>query len=297
MGPPVPPSARALAALSLFATLGTLTEAAEQLGVTRSALSHRIAELEKHLGVALVRKTGRRIALTEDGERLLSSMGDALARLQAAVEPFRRDRGQIRLSTVATFASHWLIPRIAQFQARHPQIEVAIFTTTRAVDLKQEDIDCAIRHGRGGWKGLSSTLLFKETLMPVAAPEVADRFLHRAKPDWRCAPLIRARSRFMDWSIWQKHDGVLAKRRIKWLTVETRAQALDAAISGAGVALIDMAYISAPVAEGRLRKLAEHPLPLPTGYYFVNVPNARSLHLLNHLRDWAVEAAEPFRAA
>jgi DNA-binding transcriptional LysR family regulator len=297
MGPPVPPSARALAALSLFATLGTLTEAAEQLGVTRSALSHRIAELEKHLGVALVRKAGRRIALTEDGERLLSSMGDALERLQAAVEPFRRDRRQIRMSTVATFASHWLIPRIAQFQARHPQIEVAIFTTTRAVDLKQEDMDCAIRHGRGGWRGLSSTLLFKETLVPVAAPEIADRFSHRANPDWRRAPLIRARSRFMDWSIWQKHDRALAKHRIKWLTVETRAQALDAAISGAGVALMDMAYIAAPVAEGRLRKLAEHPMALPTGYYFVNAPNARSLHLLNLLRDWAVEAAEPFRAA
>ena len=70
-GTPLQPSARALAALSLFATLGTLTEAAEQLGVTRSALSHRIAELEKRLGVALVRKVGRRIALTEDGERLL----------------------------------------------------------------------------------------------------------------------------------------------------------------------------------------------------------------------------------
>jgi DNA-binding transcriptional LysR family regulator len=297
MGPPVAPSARALAALSLFATLGTLTEAAAQLGVTRSALSHRIADLEKQLGVALVRKAGRRIALTEDGERLLSSMGDALERLQAAVEPFRRDRGQIRLSTVATFASHWLIPRIAQFQARYPRIEVAIFTTTRAVDLQQEEVDCAIRHGRGGWKGLSSTLLFKETLMPVAAPEVADRFLSGIKPDWRRAPLIRARSRFMDWSIWQKHDRAPAKRRIKWLTVETRAQALDAALSGAGVALMDMAYITTPVANGRLRQLADHPLPLPTGYYFVNVPNARSLHLLNHLRDWAVEAAEPFRAA
>ena len=122
----VQPSARALSALSLFATLGTLTEAAEQLGVTRSALSHRIAELEKRLGVALVRKSGRRIALTEDGERLLSSMGDALDRIEAAVQPFRRDRGQIRLSTVSTFASHWLIPRIAAFQAQHPRIEVAI---------------------------------------------------------------------------------------------------------------------------------------------------------------------------
>jgi DNA-binding transcriptional LysR family regulator len=100
----------------------------------------------------------------------------------------------------------------------------------------------------------------------------------------------------MDWSNWQQHDRALAKRRIKWLTVETRAQALDAAMAGAGVALMDMAYIATPVAEGRLEKLAERPLQLQTGYYFVNIPNARALHLLAHLRDWAAAAARPFRA-
>ena len=291
----VQPSARALSALSLFATLGTLTEAAEQLGVTRSALSHRIAELEKRLGVALVRKSGRRIALTEDGERLLSSMGDALDRIEAAVQPFRRDRGQIRLSTVSTFASHWLIPRIAAFQAQHPKVEVAILTTTRAVDFAEEEVDCAIRHGRGGWKGVDATLLFRETLMPIASPAVAARCKTGTKPGWQGAPLIRARSRFMDWANWQKQDPMLAGRRIKWLTVETRAQALDAALAGAGVALMDMAYIGTAVAEGRLRTLAERPLRLPTGYYFVHRRDARNLHLLTLLRDWAVEAAHPFR--
>ncbi|HEY3790381.1 MAG TPA: LysR substrate-binding domain-containing protein [Bradyrhizobium sp.] len=289
----VRPSAHALSALSLFAALGTLRESAEQLGVTRSALSHRIAELEKRLGVALVRKAGRRIALTEDGERLIASMGDALDRIEAAVQPFRRDRGQIRLSTVSTFASHWLIPRIAQFQAQHPKIEVALLTTTRPVDLRKEDVDCAIRHGRGGWKGVAATLLFRETLMPIASPDVAARF--NAKSGWHGAPLIRARSRFMDWASWQKQDRALTKRRIKWLTVETRAQALDAAMADAGVALMDMAYIGTAVAEGRLTMLTERPLQLPTGYYFVHAPNARNLHLLTLLRDWAVEAARPFR--
>ena len=295
MAGPVQPSARALSALSLFATLGTLREAAEQLGVTRSALSHRIAELEKRLGVALVRKSGRRIALTEDGERLLSSMGDALDRIEAAVQPFRRDRGQIRLSTVSTFASHWLIPRIAAFQAQHPKVEVAILTTTRAVDLAEEEVDCAIRHGRGGWKGVDATLLFRETLMPIASPAGAARCKTGTKPGWQGVPLIRARSRFMDWANWQKQDPMLAGRRIKWLTVETRAQALDAALAGAGVALMDMAYIGTAVAEGRLRTLAERPLRLPTGYYFVHRRDARNLHLLTLLRDWAVEAARPFR--
>ena len=291
----VEPSARALSALATFAALGTLREAAEQLGVTRSALSHRIGELEKRLGVSLVRKSGRRIALTEDGERLLSSMGDALERIEAAVQPFRRDRGQIRLSTVSTFASHWLIPRIAAFQAVHPKIDVAILTTTRAVDLAGEEVDCAIRHGRGGWKGVAATLLFRETLMPIASPAVAGRFTSGKTPDWHGAPLIRARSRFMDWQNWQKQDRAPAGRRIKWLTVETRAQALDAALAGAGVALMDMAYIGHAVAEGRLVMLAERPLLLPTGYYFVHAPNARNLHLLTLLRDWAVEAARPFR--
>jgi DNA-binding transcriptional LysR family regulator len=299
MGSSAQPSRRALTALSRLAALGTLTEAAKQLGVSRSALSHRIAELEKQLGALLVRKAGRRIVLTEDGERLLAGMGDALERIEAAVEPFRRDRGQIRLSTVATFASHWLIPRIAEFQTRHPQIEVVISTTTRPVDLGAEDMDCAIRHGHGAWKGLAATLLFKETLMPVAAPDLAVRFAANGRRTWRCtwhgAPLIRARSRFADWSRWQKHDPGLAGRRLKWLTVETRAQALDAALAGAGITLADMAYLPVPVADGRLKMLAQHPLQLPTGYYFVHPPNARNLHLLALLRDWAVEAARPFR--
>jgi DNA-binding transcriptional LysR family regulator len=296
MDRPVRPSARALAALSLLATLGSLTEAANRLGVTRSALSHRIAELEIRLGAVLVRKAGRKLSLTEDGERLLASMGDALDRIEAAVQPFRRDRGQIRLSTVATFASHWLIPRLPDFQARHPRIEVAIFTTTRPVDLKKEDMDCAIRHGRGAWKGLTSTLLFRETLMPVAAPAVASRMMPGARRRQHGVSLIRARSRFMDWSKWQELDRAFSSRRITWLTVETRAQALDAALAGAGVALMDMAYISTHVADGKLNMLAARPLPLQTGYYFVHAPNARSLHLLTLLRDWAVETARPFRA-
>lgn len=294
MGRSAQPSPRALTALSLFATLGTLTEAAEQLGVSRSALSHRIADLQRQLGVALVRKAGRRIVLTEDGERLLAGVGDALDRIEAAVEPFRRDRGQIRLSTVATFASHWLIPRIVQFQEQHPQIEVVISTTTRPVDLGAEDMDCAIRHGHGTWKGLVTNLLFKETLMPVATPDLAARFAADPRKGWHGAPLIRARSRFADWSCWQKHDPALAGRRLKWLTVETRAQALDAALAGAGVALTDMAYLATLLADGRLTMLAERPLELSTGYYFVYRPKTRNLHLLMLLRDWVIEAARPF---
>jgi DNA-binding transcriptional LysR family regulator len=290
-----PPPARALSALSLLASLGSLREAADRLGVTRSALSHRIAELEKSLGVALVRKAGRNLVLTEDGERLLGSVGDALDRIETAVQPFRRNRGQIRLSTVATFASHWLIPRLADFQVHHPRIEVVISTTTRVVDLASEDCDCAIRHGRGAWKGIASTLLFEETLMPVAAASVAGRINSNTRRGWQGIPLIRARSRFVDWSRWQNAERTTPNKPAKWLTVETRAQALDAALAGAGIALMDMAYIGQHVAEGRLKMLAERPIRLPTAYYFVHRADARNLHLVALLRDFVVEAARPLR--
>lgn len=79
------------------------------------------------------------------------------------------------------------------------------------------------------------------------------------------------------------------------MTVETRAQALDAALAGAGVALTDMAYLAAPLAGGRLEMLAERPLELSSGYYFVHPPKSRNLHLLMLLRDWVIEAARPFR--
>lgn len=295
---PAPPSARALLALSQLQSLGSLTAAAERLGVTRSALSHRIAELEESLGTALTRKLGRQLVLTEDGERLLASMGDALERIEAAVEPFKRDRSQIRLSTVSTFASLWLIPRLPDFQARRPGIEVVISTTTRTVDLCSEDVDCAIRHGRGGgWKDLVSTWLFQETLMPVAAPAVAGRPGANLSRKWPAIPLIRARSRFMDWTRWQKASRASPKPQPNWLTVETRAQALDAALAGAGITLMDMAYIRPHVAAGRLTMLADQPLQLPTGYYFVHRPSARNLPLLTDFRDFVVEAARPFRAA
>src|SRR5579871_5887298 len=137
------PSTRNLQALAALKRAPSLSKAAETLGVTRSALSHRIAELERQLGVTLVRQVGRCAVLTEDAQSLLIVMGDALDRIEAAIEPLRKRRGQLRLTTVSTFASHWLIPRLPDWQRHHPGIDLAISTSTRVVDLRGEDFDCA----------------------------------------------------------------------------------------------------------------------------------------------------------
>ena len=269
------PSTRNLQALAALKKASSLSAAAETLGVTRSALSHRIAELERQLGVVLVRQSGRCAVLTDDAQSLRMVMGNALDRIEAAVAPLRRRRGQLRISTVATFASLWLIPRLADWQHQHPNIELAISTTTRALDLAAEDIDCAIRHGLGDWQDLSATLLFHETLVPVARPDLADLSI--------ASTVIRARSRFTDWTRWWRATCKTGEPPIRSVVVETRAQAMDAALAGAGVAMMDEAYARPHIAAGRLRPHGPA-TELPEGYFLVTAqvekPRSPAVRLL-----------------
>lgn len=270
---------KGLHALSKLARAGSLTAAAAELGVTRSAISHRIADLEGQLGVRLLRKGGRSSGLTDDAEAVLAAMGDAIERIETAVEPLHQRRMQIRLSTVATFASHWLLPRISAFQARHPDMMLAISTTRRAVALDDEAFDCAIRHGRGEWPGLNATLLFQETLVPIAVPTIIDI---------EGAMIIRARSRYRDWPTWWSRSQRPNKPSDKELIVDTRAQALNAALSGAGVAMMELAYIEDHLAACRLHSLAD-PIQLSECYYFVHCTPPRNERLISALRDWLIE--------
>lgn len=283
------PSTRGLQALAALKRAPSLSKAAETLGVTRSALSHRIAELERQLGVTLVRQVGRCAKLTDDAQSFLMVMGDALDRIEAAAAPLKRRRGQLRISTVATFASHWLIPRLPDWQRNNPSIELAISTTTRTVDLAAEDFDCAIRHGLAGWEGLTATLIFRESLLPIARPDVSELSA--------TSTIIRARSRFRDWDRWQRASGKIDDLPGQSMVVETRAQAMDAALAGAGIAMMDAAYAAPHIASGRLRAL-DTTIYLPEGYHFVtkDAPMPRS-EMIKRLEEWLVSQARKINAS
>ncbi|WP_083909672.1 LysR substrate-binding domain-containing protein [Rhodopseudomonas sp. B29] len=291
--PPLPlPSLGALQALVRLSQDGSLAVAAARLGVTRSALSHRIADLEAQLGVALVERAGRRIVLTEEGARLVAALGDAVERIEAAVLPLRRRRAQVRVSTVATFASDWLIPRLASFHDKHPDIEIAVGSTVRAVDLASEDVDLAIRHGRGEWPDVTSTLLFHETLLPVAAPHYLSGV--SGNKLWATATLIHARSRAHDWTLWWKH---LARTMPEGreLIVDNRSQAMAASLGGSGIALVDAAYAEPLIKAGRLRARADAPLRLDDGYYALHRASPRNARAVLMFRNWLVAESAAWR--
>ncbi len=200
---------------------------------------------------------------------------------------FRRRKGQINLSTVATLATYWLIPRLPALQSQHPQVHLAISTTNRVINFKSEDFDCAIRYGLEPWPELDCHLLFRDTLVAVASREFAARLNLSEGPEaLSSCPIIQARTRPKDLDRWWKGKGIASRRPKPALIVENRSQAVGAAMAGAGVTLIDPEFIKPPSPIGGLVSLFAPGVPLEGNYFFVFPPRSRTSKSIRLLGSW-----------
>ncbi|SIO16164.1 LysR family transcriptional regulator [Vannielia litorea] len=169
----LPPSA-SLRAFAAFAEVGSVTGAGAALGVSHAAISQQLRALEDHLGIALLERRGRGVALTEAGDELATAVtgafgliGDAVARITG------RGAGRpVQITTTPMFAAHWLMPRLAGFRRRFPDVEIMLNPSPQVVELTPGGVDIAIRHGKGHWPGLDVELLLPAEHVIVAAPEL-----------------------------------------------------------------------------------------------------------------------------
>ena len=171
----------------------------------------------------------------------------AYAMVQEDPSPATNARNSIRLTSVATLASCWLLPRLPRLQAVHPHLQLTISTTNHAVDFSRDEFDCGIRHGMGLWPGLESTLLFKEVLVLAGSPSLLRRLTgkHIAR-SLRLTPIIAVKTRRSDLARWWQGNGLAGPPPRARLVVENRSQALAAAIAGNGLSVIDARFIAAP---------------------------------------------------
>jgi LysR family glycine cleavage system transcriptional activator len=285
-------SFRALHAFSLLARHGRAAIAAEKLGVSPSALSHLMRKLESELGATLVNRDGRGLSLTEEGQRLALSLGDAFDRIEEAVDSFkRRGRTELRISTVSTFATRWLIPRLPQFQAAQPDVELLLSTSTRVIDLDRENYDCAIRLGTGNWPSVESHLLWKEHLAVAMAPWMLAEKDPNDPNILADLPLLHSASRRSDWSQWLAAAD-LEHTDVKSGTVlQSRDLAIQAAIAGMGAIVIDRRFVSQELEAGHLVCPKWAVLELDTGYWFVRSPARTLTRPVAAFRDWLQETA------
>jgi len=285
-------SLRALNAFALLARHGRAALAAEKLGVSPSALSHLMRKLESELGATLVNRDGRGLTLTEEGQRLALSLGDAFDRIDEAVDSFkRRGRTELRISTVSTFATRWLIPRLPQFQSSQPDVELLLSTSTRMVDLDRENYDCAIRLGTGNWPSVECHLLWKEHLAVAMAPGLLAGKNPEDPAILTGLPLIHSASRRNDWSQWLAAAGLDHPDTKSGTLLQSRDLAIQAAIAGMGAIAIDRRFVSQELGAGHLICPDWTVLELETGYWFVRSPARTLSRPVLAFRDWLQNAA------
>jgi len=267
-----------LNALRAFAAVGrhlNLAEAAAELHVTPSALSHQIRTLEERLGTRLFERGARGLALSEAGRTILPGVLDGFATLAQSLrllEP-AADDNTLHVSMLSTFAMRWFIPRLVRFQQAHPEIEVRIATSVELVDFERGDFDCAIRFGDGKWGGLHADLLFPEKLVPVCSPSLPTRDDPLDTPaDLKHHTLLHAQLRSDDWRMWLHAAGIDDADAELGPVFETRNFAIQAAIDGLGVAVVDPHLVAEELKSGRLiQPFAE--LPISRGAYYLVYPD------------------------
>ena len=235
--------------------------AGEEMALTQSAVSRQIQALEDEVGVALFLRHTRAVELTGAGALLLLAVQQALPRIDGAVRQIRQSAGRksVSLTTFASFASMWLIPRLEAFQRDHPDIDIRIDASDQAVDLELADVDIALRYGRPEHMPAQAERLFGEHLTPVASPWLLKSNPGIAQPaDIARLTLIEAGDAHpghLEWLTWRRwfelHQvkGVAPRR---WLYFNYAYQMAQAALAGQGITLARTPLISEALASGDL---------------------------------------------
>ncbi|MCK1395399.1 transcriptional regulator GcvA [Bradyrhizobium sp. 1] len=291
------PSLNGLRAFEAAARHLSFTLAASELNVTQTAISHQIRRLEEELGIRLFVRQNRALALTPEARDYLPGVRAAFNDLRLATDRLLRkdDDKVLTVSTLASLAAKWLLPRLTDFQEQHPGIDVRITTSTSLVDFQRDNVDAAIRYGRGQWPGLRADWLMADELFPVCSPSLlrGDKPL-RQPEDLKGYPLLHtSNANSDDWRLWLTAAGLPADiARQPGITFDMIFMTIQAAIDGIGVAMGRTSYVQDDIAKGRLVVPFKIALPADAGFYLVSPQGRREAPKLAAFREWMIAATQ-----
>ena len=272
------PPLNALRAFEAAGRLGSFKEAAAELHVTHGAVSQQVRLLEEWLGASLFERHNRRVVLTPAAEAYLAEVGPLFEQLSQATARYGLLETVSRTLSVnapATFTLRWLVPRLAQFRAEHPDVDVKVETSNELVESLKEIYDVVIRGGPDTFYGYSMQLFLSEERLPVCSPALLQRLPLRTPDDLREHTLLHTSSLPRLWPDWLARAQISALRPAAALTFDHFYLTLQAAIDGIGIAMGPTALVSDDLAAGRLVAPFAGPR-LPSRSYCTYVPDGRS---------------------
>jgi len=248
------PPLTALRAFEAAARWGSFKQAANELALTPTAVSHQVRALEDRLGLRLFERRTRQVVLTEAGRRLGASLNDAFDRMADAIDAVKPRRASVTITTTPAFAAQWLLPRWHALAGAHPHIDLRLHAGNGLVDLHGGTADLAIRYGKGGpYAGLQTNLLLADRFMPVVSPSLT----LRSPKDLARHALIhfewhRPDAGHPSWELWFAQAGV-KPGGLQDLRFTDESHAIQSAVAGQGVALLSEVLVRDEVRRGLLR--------------------------------------------
>lgn len=296
-----PISAGHLRAFEAVARHLNFRAASEEMALTQSAVSRQIQALEDEVGVSLFLRHTRAVELTGAGMQLLAAVSQSLPRIDAAVRQIRQSAGRksVALTTFASFASMWLIPRLEPFQREHPDIDIRIDASDNTLDLEIADVDLALRYGPLAHMPPSAVRLFGEQLTPVASPWLLKSSPPLKRPDDLAHFALieagdghRTHLEWLTWRRWFDEQRCPKLQPKRWLYFNYAYQMVQAALTGQGVVLARLPLVAESIANGDLvEPLPRLRMDSPMAYWLLIGPRALQRPEIVAFRDWLLAQA------
>ncbi len=284
------PSLNAIRTFEAVARHNSFTRAAEELNVTQSAASRLVRSLEGYLQVPLFLRKSRRIELTDQGRFYNQLVRDSLDRIEAGTVELissKDGKGTLSIGMLPTFGTRWLVPRLADFQDKHPEITLNIVSSDGDLDFTKQRIDAAIRFGHGNWPDAIADPLMSEELVVVCSPRLMEGAYpltsHAALRNHR---LIRHSTRPDSWEHWYRSVGEHPDN-LQWgPSLEHFFMVIQAAIAGLGVALLPRFLVEDDISKGQLVAPFPDRVVGPGAYYLVTSAPKSELLRVKLFREW-----------
>nr|WP_319527110.1 LysR family transcriptional regulator [Pseudomonas laurentiana] len=290
------PSTTALVCFEAAARHESFTKAAQELSLTQGAVCRQIAGLEDFLNVELFRRSRRGVKLTEAGlsySRRVATQLDAVERDTLSVMG-QQGANVIELAVVPTFGTQWLLPRLKEFQHRHPEVTVNLTNRTRPFLFADTHFDAAIYFGDADWSGTQSHRLMGENPVPVCSPALLGAQQQLTAQSIASLPLLQQTTRPYAWRHWFDSLNMNVARDMTGPRYELFSMLAQAAIHEMGIALIPPFLIQRELAEGRLVIANPHALSSIKAYYLMIPERKVESASLRAFRDWLVEQARTY---
>lgn len=288
------PSLNGLKVFECVARHMSFTKAAAELNVTQTAVSHQVRRLEEELGIRLFHRFKERLELTVSGQTYLQGVSLAFDQLRFSTEQLLEgcNNTTLTISTLASFASKWLLPRIGAFRGTHPELDIRVSASTDFVDFVAGGADAAIRYGQGDWKGLRSDWLMEDEVFPVCSPKLMSGTRPLTSLDNLAYHTLLHVSGVTsdDWSTWLAAAGLPAGLTGgSRLTFDLALMAVQAAVDGHGVCIGRRAYVEDDLEAGRLIAPFGVSVKTDRGFYLVSPFDLANCGKVVALRNWLLE--------